>query len=125
MTMPKRGGARPGAGQPRKSADQSVSVRFSLALTPAEADEYRRRGAGPWVRRMLRQSQEPTYWWVVCHENDDAHVYQRLRPHGIVIGPFETHDELIAATYNRPYRSDWLGLPKCDVCAVATNMGLK
>ena len=55
MTTTKRGGARQGAGQPRKPADQSVSVRFSLALTPAEADEYRRRGAGPWVRRMLQQ----------------------------------------------------------------------
>lgn len=57
MTTTKRGGARPGAGQPRKPANQSVSVRLSLALTPAEADEYRRRGAGPWVRRMLQQSQ--------------------------------------------------------------------
>ena len=53
MTTTKRGGARQGAGQPRKPADQSASVRFSLALTPAEAEEYRRRGAGPWVRRML------------------------------------------------------------------------
>ena len=50
----KRGGARPGAGQPRKPADQAVSVCFSLALTPAEADEYRRRGATIWVRRMLQ-----------------------------------------------------------------------
>ena len=54
MTTTKRGGARPGAGQPRKPADQAVSVRFSLALTPAEADKYRSRGAGPWVRRMLQ-----------------------------------------------------------------------
>lgn len=54
MTTTKRGGARPGAGQPRKPADHAVSVPFSLALTPAEADEYRRRGAGPWVRRMLQ-----------------------------------------------------------------------
>ena len=54
MKTTKRGGARPGSGQPRKPADTAVSVRFSLALTPAEADEYRRRGAGPWVRRMLQ-----------------------------------------------------------------------
>lgn len=45
-----------GAGQPRKPADQAVSVRFSLALTPAEADEYRMRGATTWVRRMLQKS---------------------------------------------------------------------
>lgn len=55
----KRGGARPGAGQPRKPAERAVSVRFSLALTPAEADEYRRRGAGPWVRRMLQTASLP------------------------------------------------------------------
>lgn len=59
MANGKRGGARPGAGQPRKPADQAVSVRFSLALTPSEADEYRRRGATTWVRRML-QTAGPT-----------------------------------------------------------------
>ena len=60
MTTTRRGGARPGAGQPRKPADQAVSVRFSLALTPAEADEYRRRGATTWVRRMLTASLSDT-----------------------------------------------------------------
>ena len=55
MANGNRGGARPGAGHPRKPADQAVSVRFSLALTPSEAEEYRRRGATAWVRRMLQQ----------------------------------------------------------------------
>ena len=148
MTTTKRGGARPGAGQPRKPADQAVSVRFSLALTPAEADEYRRRGATAWVRSLLQTagptdaggtmhhhatlslegdaiefcqsqppaSQPPASWWVVCLDEDDAHVHQRSRPDGIVLGPFETHDDLMAFTYNRPYGSDWIGHPKCDVC---------
>lgn len=115
MTTTKRGGARPGAGQPRKPADQSASVRFSLALTPAEADEYRRRGAGPWVRQMLQETQESASWWVVCQNDDDAHVYQHSRPDGIVLGPFETHEDLMDFTYTRPHGSDWIGYPECDV----------
>ncbi len=55
MTAPaKHGGARPGAGQPRKPAELSVSVRLSVALTPAEAIEYKRRGATRWLRRTLQ-----------------------------------------------------------------------
>lgn len=56
MTTTKRGGARPGAGAPRKPADQSAVVRFSLALPPAEATEYKRLGATRWLRRMLAAS---------------------------------------------------------------------
>jgi|JI10StandDraft_1071094.scaffolds.fasta_scaffold471807_3 hypothetical protein len=51
----KRGGSRPGAGAPRKPASQSAVVRFSLALPPAEATEYRRLGATRWLRRMLAE----------------------------------------------------------------------
>lgn len=54
--QPKRGGARPGAGAPRKPADQSAVVRFSLALPHAEAIEYKRLGATRWLRRMLEAS---------------------------------------------------------------------
>ena len=50
----KRGGARPGAGQPRKPPELSAVVRFSLALPVGEAVEYRRLGATKWVRRMLQ-----------------------------------------------------------------------
>ena len=56
----KRGGARPGSGAPRKPADQSAVVRFSLALPPAEATEYKRFGATRWLRRML--SEGPIEW---------------------------------------------------------------
>ncbi len=59
MTAPKRGGARPGAGQPRKPAELSVSVRLSVALTPAEAIEYKRRGATRWLRRTLQGASIP------------------------------------------------------------------
>ena len=48
----KRGGARPNTGPKPKPAGQTATVRFSLALTPAEAEKYRLLGA-PWVRRML------------------------------------------------------------------------
>lgn len=50
----KRGGARPGAGQPRKPPELSAVARFSLALTASEAEQYRRLGATKWVRRMLK-----------------------------------------------------------------------
>ena len=60
MTAPaKHGGARPGAGQPRKPAELSASVRLSVALTPAEAIEYRRRGATRWLRRELQGASLP------------------------------------------------------------------
>jgi hypothetical protein len=52
----KRGGARPGSGAPRKPDSQSAVVRFSLALQPAEATEYKRLGATRWLRRMLAAS---------------------------------------------------------------------
>ena len=52
----KRGGARQGAGAPRKLDGQSAVVRFSLALPPAEAREYRRLGATRWIRLMLAAS---------------------------------------------------------------------
>lgn len=52
--QPKRGGARQGAGQPRKPPELSAVVRFSLALPASEATEYRRLGATKWVRRMIQ-----------------------------------------------------------------------
>lgn len=52
----KRGGARPGSGAPRKPASQSAVVRFSLALPPAEATEYKRLGATRWIRLMISAS---------------------------------------------------------------------
>ena len=61
--QPKRGGARPGAGAPRKPADQSAVVRFSLALPPAEATEYKRLGSTRWLRRMLEKG--PIEWIAV------------------------------------------------------------
>jgi len=54
MTTAKRGGARPGAGQPRKLLELSAVVRFSLALPANEASEYRRLGATKWVRRQIQ-----------------------------------------------------------------------
>lgn len=54
MTTTKRGGARPGAGQPRKPPELSAVVRFSLALPAGEASEYRRLGATKWVRRKIQ-----------------------------------------------------------------------
>lgn len=51
----KRGGARPGAGQPRKPPELSAVVRFSLALPAVEASEYRRLGATRWVRGKLQK----------------------------------------------------------------------
>lgn len=57
LEQPKRGGPRPGSGRPRKPREQSASVRIGLALTPAEAEEYRRRGATKWVRRELEKSE--------------------------------------------------------------------
>ena len=56
------------------------------------------------------------YFCVVCQNDDDAHVYQHSRPDGIVLGPFETHEDLMHFTYNRPHGSDWIGYPECDVC---------
>lgn len=52
----KRGGARPGSGAPRKPASQSAVVRFSLALPPSEAAEYKRLGATRWIRLMISSS---------------------------------------------------------------------
>lgn len=54
MTTTKRGGARPGAGQPRKPPELSAVVRFSLALPASEAAQYRSLGATKWVRRMIK-----------------------------------------------------------------------
>lgn len=65
---------------------------------------------------MLQETQESASWWVVCQNDDDAHVYQHSRPDGIVLGPFETHEDLMDFTYNRPHGSDWIGYPECDVC---------
>ena len=56
MTTTKRGGARPGSGQPRKPPELSAVVRFSLALPASEAAQYRRLGATKWVRQMLAAS---------------------------------------------------------------------
>ncbi len=55
-TQTKRGGARPGAGQPRKPPDQAVSVRVGLALTPAEAEELRSLGGSKWIRGQIQAS---------------------------------------------------------------------
>jgi len=60
MTTTKRGGARPGSGQPRKSPELSAVVRFSLALPASEAAQYRRLGATKWVRRMLQAASLPS-----------------------------------------------------------------
>lgn len=74
----KRGGARPGAGAPRKPPEQSAVVRFSLALQPAEAAAYKSLGATRWLRRMLagatskEQDARAAFaeWWGEYHEQD-------------------------------------------------------
>lgn len=72
----KRGGARPGAGQPRKPRELSAVVRFSLALPASEASEYRRLGATKWVRRMLAASLPSTKtdsnWPTMGHHNEQG-----------------------------------------------------
>ena len=76
----KRGGARPNTGPKPKPAGQTATVRFSLALTPAEAEKYRLLGA-PWVRRMLASMEAEDSQEVkdAISEIGDGHFCEGLR----------------------------------------------
>lgn len=50
-----RGGRREGAGAKPKPLSEVASVRIVANVTPAEADEWRRRGMSKWLRAELRQ----------------------------------------------------------------------
>ena len=59
MTPTKRGGRREGAGAKPKPPAQVASVRIVANVTPAEAQEWARRGRTAWLRAELRKLATP------------------------------------------------------------------
>ncbi len=56
MTPIKRGGRREGSGAKPKPPEEVASVRIVANVTPAEAQEWQRRGRTAWLRAGLRKN---------------------------------------------------------------------
>ena len=61
MTTTNRGGRREGAGSKPKPPAEVASVRIVANVTPAEAEEWARRGRTHWLRAELRSCEEMEY----------------------------------------------------------------
>ena len=59
MTTTNRGGRREGAGSKPKPPAEVASVRIVANVTPAEAQEWARRGRTAWLRAELRKLATP------------------------------------------------------------------
>ena len=59
MTTTKRGGYRIGSGSKPHPPAEVASVRIVANVTPAEAEEWARRGRTAWLRAELRKTQIP------------------------------------------------------------------
>lgn len=49
----------------------------------------------------MNPNTNPAKWWLVSrHPQNDLHVLSECRPEGLVLGPFDTHSDLMTS-YNR------------------------
>ncbi len=91
MTTNKRGGYRIGSGSKPHPPEQVASVRIVANVTPAEAQEWQRRGRTAWLRSELRKTDQAT-----IKTSDDAVAWRFIGAGGLK--PYLTQKQYEAQT---------------------------
>ena len=91
MTTTKRGGYRENSGSKPHPPEQVASVRIVANVTPAEAQEWQRRGRTAWLRSELRKTDPAT-----IKTSDDAIAWRFIGAGGLK--PYLTQKQYEAQT---------------------------